>query len=280
MAENDRLLIVEPEAFESTAGNYLVTCGNDLLIPGGQESRLYWAHDRLDDVLPDQTPTHFLGFYNDEPFFTLNVEPEDCRQLGGESCSLFSLLGQYPDGFFRLLGRAVQINGWYRDHRFCGRCGSPTRRIANERAMSCPECGLVAYPRLSPCIMALITRGDKCLLARNKQWRRKEYFSVLAGFVEPGESVEDALRREVREEVGLEVGDLHYFHSQPWPFPGQLMIGFFADYGGGEIRVDDIEIAEAHWYHYNDLPPVPGDFSLSGQLIRHFVRECEARNRG
>ena len=126
-------------------------------------------------------------------------------------------------------------------------------------------------------MMALITNGDKCLLARNAAWQEHR-FSVIAGFIEPGESAEDAVRREVMEEVGVSVRNLEYIGSQPWPFPGQLMLGFFADYDSGDIKVDGEEIAEAHWYPYDELPRIPGEYSLSGMLIREFVQRHQNKS--
>lgn len=273
---DDKLEIGDLSSFEDTKGRYVITCGSSLVVPAG-DSDFFWSHEALEKRVPAATRSHFLGRYNGELFFAVEIPEGDQSALGGELCSLRSLLGKLSEGLFKLLGRAVQITGWYRDHRYCGRCGAETVQLEHDRAMACPRCDMVFYPRLSPCIMALITRGDECLLARNASWQLPMY-SVLAGFIEPGESVEEALRREVMEEVGLEVGSLHYFDSQPWPFPGQLMIGFFADYAGGEIEVDGVEIAEANWYHYRDLPPIPGEYSLSGQLIRSFIRQCEQRN--
>ncbi|HLS98087.1 MAG TPA: NAD(+) diphosphatase [Porticoccaceae bacterium] len=272
--QNDAFLIGEVGGYEQVEGNIVVTAGSDLVVPAAGE--FFWPHGQLPWRIDAERTVHYLGRYNGENCFALEVTAEESAALDLKSVGLRDYLGKLPDGLFRLLGRALQITDWYRSHRYCGTCGAETALLDGERARACQACGQSFYPRLSPCIMALITRGDECLLARNKQWTRP-FFSALAGFVEPGESAEEALRREVMEEVGLRVGELHYHASQPWPFPGQLMIGFFADYAGGDIRVDDIEIAEARWFHYNDLPDIPGEFALSGQLIRAFVNRCRAR---
>jgi NAD+ diphosphatase len=178
------------------------------------------------------------------------------------------------DGF-QLISAALQHQHWVRDHQFCGRCGQTTMRHTVERAMVCADCDMHYYPRLSPCIITVVAKGEYCLLALHQKARSK-FYSALAGFVEVGESLEQALQREVMEEVGLSVSNLRYFGSQPWPFPGQLMIGFHADFAAGEIVIDGKEIVDAQWWHYRDLPTIPSASTLSGQLIRSFVERCYA----
>jgi NAD+ diphosphatase len=266
----DELYIRDAYAYETLAGKVVLTCEGDIVH--GEE--FFWDSDALRWTIPPDSQLHYLGQFNGHQIFTIELPAEVFAALPHQRSGWRNFLGKLPDGLFRLLGRALQINDWYHGHSHCGYCGGKTTIVPNERAMGCASCNKIYYPRLSPCIMALITRGEECLLARNGQWQLP-YFSVLAGFIEPGESVEAALRREVMEEVGLQVGAVHYQNSQPWPFPGQLMLGFFADYAGGEIVVDGVEIAEAHWYHYRELPKIPGEFSLSGQLIRSFVARCQ-----
>ena len=164
----------------------------------------------------------------------------------------------------------MQIVEWERTHRFCGRCGAPTAPAEGERAMRCRKCGLLAFPRLSPAVIVLIHRGDEVLLARSHRFPEGMY-SALAGFVEPGETVEGALIREVAEEVGVRVRDLEYRGSQPWPFPNSLMLGFFAEYAGGEIVPEAAEIAEAAWFPVDALPTIPGPISIANRLITAWV---------
>jgi NAD+ diphosphatase len=165
-------------------------------------------------------------------------------------------------------GRAFQIAEWTRTHQFCGVCATPMQRVASERSFKCSSCGMVAYPRISPAMMVLIKKGDHILLARNAL-NPSGRFSALAGFLEAGEAIEEAVHREVFEEVGLTVRDLKYFGSQSWPFPHSLMIAFTAEYAGGEIAPDINEIAEAHWFGPGDaLPPIPSRESIAGWLIR------------
>jgi NAD+ diphosphatase len=211
----------------------------------------------------------FVGYWRGDACFAVEIDDlvqvDELRfQLG----NLYHLLGRVDDSLFTLTGRAKQLLDWERDHRYCGRCGSAMTPARTERAMACENCDTLLYPRIAPCVIVLVTRGEDMLLARNARFPRPMY-STLAGFIEAGENVEDTLRREVREEVGLELGETRYFASQSWPFPNQLMLGFFAEYAGGELTPDGDEIAEAGWYHPRELPPVPPAASIAGQLIRH-----------
>ena len=195
-----------------------------------------------------------------------SVPHEDLRRLWGT----------VDEVVWMLAGRAVQLVEWARTHRYCGRCGEPTEAVPGERARRCTACDLLAYPRLAPAVITLIEREDgKALLARNANFPQPT-FSCIAGFVEPGETVENAVRREVREEVGVELADLRYFGSQPWPFPHQLMLGFQALHGSGEITVDGVEIAEAAWFGPDDLPMIPPPISISRRLIDDWLRRAGA----
>jgi NAD+ diphosphatase len=213
----------------------------------------------------------WLGYAHGRPYSLANlIRPALFSH--GHWQGLRSLLGELDDELFNLAGQALQLSRWRSEHRFCGRCGASTQEVPGERATLCVHCDLRFYPRLSPCMITLVTRDDHCLLARHTR-SKNGLFTALAGFVEVGERVEDTIHREVKEEVGLEVGNLRYFGSQAWPFPGQLMLGFHAQYAAGEVRVDPAEIAEAHWWRYDRLPAVPPRETLSGQLIAHFVAE-------
>lgn len=185
--------------------------------------------------------------------------------------AIFQLAGAEA---FALAGRAVQLLDWQAQHRFCGRCGTPTVRQPGEHAMACPNCGLLVYPRISPAVMVLVRDGGKLLLARSPRFK-PGVFSALAGFVEPGETLEACAAREVREEVGIEIANLRYFASQPWPFPNSLMVAFFADYAGGTITPDLNEIEAAGWFSPEALPLLPEPVSISRQLIEAAL--CQLR---
>jgi NAD+ diphosphatase len=183
---------------------------------------------------------------------------------------LRSFFFDVDEDFFRMAGRAKQLVGWHAAHRFCGRCGGKTEPVSGELAMRCTRCGMMHYPRLSPAAIVLVERGDQILLARSPGFPEGLY-SVLAGFVEPGESIEETVAREIHEEVGIEVQNVTYFGSQPWPFPHSLMIGFTADYADGELSPDPGEIEDARWYTAGDLPQLPPETSIARAMIDAFM---------
>lgn len=185
---------------------------------------------------------------------------------GAEAVSLRNIFQVAGEEAFALAGRAVQLLDWQAQHHFCGRCGTPTARLTGEHAMHCPQCRLTVYPRISPAVMVLVRDGDKLLLARSPRFK-PGVFSALAGFVEAGETLEQCAAREVREEVGIEIANLRYFASQAWPFPNSLMVAFFADYAGGEIRPAPGEIEAADWFAPDRLPLLPEAISISRRLI-------------
>jgi NAD+ diphosphatase len=154
---------------------------------------------------------------------------------------------------------------WQNDARFCPSCGQPTVAVDHDWGRVCGACGKVRYPPVSPAVLALIHDGDRILMARKPGWGTR--YSIFAGFVEPGESLEDCVRREVMEEAGVVVEGPVYKGSQPWPYPHQLMVGFFARYASGEVRIDETELDDARWFHVDQLPDIPPPLSLSRQLI-------------
>ena len=199
------------------------------------------------------------------------IETDSEAPGGMEFRDLRSFFFGVDEDFFRKAGRAKQIVGWHATHRFCGRCGGETEPVSGELAKRCKRCGLMHYPRLSPAAIVLVEKGDHILLARSPGFPEGLY-SVLAGFVEPGESIEDTVAREIEEEVGIRVRNVTYFGSQPWPFPNSLMIGFTADYESGEISPDPDEIEDAVWYTAQNLPRLPPETSIARRMIDDFVR--------
>jgi NAD+ diphosphatase len=207
----------------------------------------------------------FLGLLRGEPAYAAEItSPHTPTGMAWEG--LRTLFGRFDEVLVAVASRASQIIEWDRTHQYCGRCGSPTVLRSDERARTCPSCRLSVYPRINPAIMVLITNGRQVLLARRPSAPNNR-FSALAGFVEAGESLEQTVARETHEEVGVAVKNIRYFGSQSWPFPNSLMIAFTAEYAGGEIRPDGVEIEEARWFDPAELPNVPDRISISRWLI-------------
>ena len=171
---------------------------------------------------------------------------------------------------FLMAGRAWQVANFIRTHQFCGQCGQRMTAITWEVANQCHCCNHRAYPRVSPAVMMAVVKDGKLLLAQNKR-NQGGVYSVLAGFVEVGETLEQTVAREVKEEVGLDICNIRYFGSQPWPFPHNMMIAYIADYQGGEIKVDHHELIAADWYDATNLPELPGPHSIARKMIEHIL---------
>jgi NAD+ diphosphatase len=218
-------------------------------------------------------PSHYLGALDGVDCFAVVLDTEADPPEGMALHPLRPLHAVLPDELFQIAGRAVQIAEWDETHRFCGRCGSPTEDSPGERAKRCAACGLHAYPRIAPAVIVRVTRGDEILLAHGLRFEIPVY-SVLAGFVDPGESLEETVVREVKEEAGIELTDIRYFGSQSWPFPHSLMVGFTAEYAGGELQIEEDELADAQWFGRDNLPPLPMSFSIARKLIDDFVAKA------
>ena len=220
----------------------------------------------------DLEQTQFLGYLAGTPCIAVRLPKEVELPAGMALCNLRSLYGTLKEDWFAIAARAVQIIEWDRTHRYCGHCATPMIQLPTERAKRCPNCSLRQYPRLSPAVIMLIYRGEELLLARAPRFREGLY-SVLAGFVEPGESLEEAVAREVYEEVGIQIKNIRYFGSQPWPFPNSLMVGFVAEYDSGVLTPDPAEIEAVAWFQKHDIPPVPGKLSIASKLIDWFITQ-------
>ncbi len=213
----------------------------------------------------------FLGMLDGAPCFTAELADDDFLPERTALHGLRELLGVVNDELFGIAGYANQIIHWDQTHQHCGRCGQPTRDKKDERAKICFACGLINYPRVTPAIIVAVVRDDTILLARSTRFR-SNFYSVLAGFVEPGENLEHCVQREINEEVGITVQNIRYFGSQPWPFPNSLMVAFTAEYAGGKISVDASEIIHADWFSRHDLPQIPSKQTIARQLIDWFLK--------
>jgi NAD+ diphosphatase len=253
---------------------YFVFLGSDILCASEHGAPRPIDHDAMRWLDVESKAEIYLGRFRGRPCYA--VAASGRAPQGYSAVGLYGWLGRVEAPLFYLAGRAQQLIEWHRDHQFCGRCGTAMGDHAVDRAKECGGCGLINYPRLSPSIIVLVHRGEDVLLARNARWPTGMY-STLAGFVEPGESIEQTVHREVLEEVGIRVRNLKYLGSQSWPFPNSLMLGFHAEYAGGDINCQEGEIADARWFHHAQLPNVPPATAISRWLIDDFVAARAAR---
>ena len=212
----------------------------------------------------------YLGTLNGHHCYCAEASENISLPEGMVSYGLRYLYRRIEEPLHKIAMKASHIIEWDRTDRYCSRCRMEMNRAKGMRAKECPSCGFLSFPRISPAIIVLIERDNRVLLARVKRFTA-ELYSVLAGFVEPGESLEEAAKREIEEEVGIRIRNIRYFGSQPWPFPDSLMIGFTAEYESGEITIDETEISDAGWFDPDNLPTIPGKISIARQLIDWFV---------
>lgn len=217
---------------------------SDKLLLNPENSYKIPLAKNLNELSIDPVRIIYLGTLAGQPSYAAEVLPGTTAPDGMVFQDLKSLYEVLDEDIFLLAGRAIQIINWDKNHQFCGRCGSPTLTAEYEMAKICSECGLMNFPRLSPAVITAIVKDHQILMAKHSYGLKNRY-TLIAGFVEAGETLEEAVRREVMEEVGLEVGNIKYFGNQPWPFPHSFMIGFTAEYEKGEIKVDGEEILDA-----------------------------------
>jgi len=260
--------IAQPEASDGD-GHWFVFQKRNLLVGPDDQLEAAKGPDPFGIAL---LRVQYLGQLNGRDCFSGEVD-EDCEVPPGMRFRpIQALYKRLPQELYDVAGRAVQVADWDRNHRYCGACATPTEVSTSDRSRVCPSCGLPHFPRLAPAIITSVERDDEILLARSPHFP-PGILSILAGFVEPGESLEQAVVREVQEETGILVENIRYFGSQPWPYPNSLMLGFQADYQSGDVVIDGIEIEEAAWYSAREMPKTfAGDISISQWLIQDFLR--------
>ncbi|MDD3135113.1 MAG: NAD(+) diphosphatase [Methanoregula sp.] len=244
---------------------WVIISGTDVAITPGDPPWLFSATDPARDgcsVLSVQ----YLGHRGETLCYAAELNIGSPLPGTMECCGVRALFHRLTDEELAIAAYAVRIIDFTRTTRYCGRCGARTRQIRTERAAFCTDCNLITYPRTSPAIIVLVRDGAKILLARSPHFPPGMH-SLVAGFVEPGETLEEAVHREVKEEVGITIKNLRYVASEPWPFPNSLMCGFVADHDSGEITIDNDEITSAGWFDRDHLPVLPSQMSLSRALI-------------
>ena len=261
-------------AFNQTDGLCFAFRNHELLVKAGGRTAEIPRIEEVASLISKPAATRHVGTFDEHPCFFMELPDDFAGPTGMELKGLRGLFGLLPDELFVLAGRSFQLIQFELRHRFCGKCGSPTEFKKDEYAKICPACNLVRYPGVFPAIIVAVTKDRQILLARSRRHPKGRY-SVLAGFVEPGENLEDCVRREVSEEAGVAVKNIRYFGSQPWPFPNSLMIAFTAEYAGGDIAIDHNEILDASWFTASTLPDVPGRPTIARKLIDWFIQAGE-----
>ncbi|MCP3950698.1 MAG: NAD(+) diphosphatase [Desulfobacterales bacterium] len=261
-----------PSASDQENALWFIIQGGCLLVKRNSRPAVIPQTRHISKYISEFRHTQFLGSLDGQPCFAAGPPPDFQPDDNLEFRGLRSLFGRIDENHLWVAGRANTLVRWRRHHSYCGKCGQKTTGKEDERARICTACGLVNYPRVSPAIIVAVTKGDQILLARSGRFPGG-FFSVLAGFVEPGEGLETCVEREVFEETGITVKNIRYFGSQPWPFPDSLMVAFTAEYAGGEIKIDGKEIVAADWYTKDSLPDIPPGISIARQLIDWFVEK-------
>lgn len=257
-----------------------VFAGDALILTDASPQAMAWRHYRELGFEADRV--HAVGRHLGRDHVAVAVDRSGMREQlppGLRAAGLRQWFGELNDVDLSIAMRAIQLLEWDRTHRYCGACGGPTELLPGERARRCSGCSLATYPRIAPAMMVMVTWGRKMLLGRGLHFPAGRY-SALAGFVEAGETIEQAVVREVREEVGLEIRDLRYFGSQSWPFPHSLMIAFRAEWASGDIRVDPNELADAQWFEPEALPNIPPRLSIARALIDATLAELSGSRAG
>ncbi len=241
------------------------------LLMRKEEDKVYIPEvNAIESIVSDIKTMVYIGKYDGHECYSISYMEVPDLPENFEFVNMMDLTKQTGDaGLFSLVGTANHILHWYRMNQYCGCCGNKTENKEDERAKFCPNCGNLVYPRISPAVITAVFHEDKILLAHNRNFR-KDLYSLIAGYVEPGESLEQCVEREILGEVGIKVKNIKYYSSQPWPFPDSLMMAFTAEYESGDIAVDNCEITDAAWYKADNLPEIPSTDSVAGKMIRWF----------
>lgn len=267
--------VSQPKSGQETA-YFFIYCDNSIFIYEREEQQVSIPIFKMDEALKLKLEDIcFLGMIGDQSCYSSHAPTLD-PEIGLKLINIRALYGKIDFLFWKVAGYARQIHDWNINFKYCGRCGQKTERKEDEHVRICSNCSLRSFPRISPATIIAVVKENQILLARGVYFPNKKMFSVLAGFVEPDETLEECVKREVFEETGIIVKNIHYFKSQPWPFPDSLMIGFTAEYKSGEIVIDKKEIEEASWFSLDNLPLVPSKYTIARELIDWFVERNDS----
>ncbi len=265
----DRYFIPEPA--DGKPVWFFIFNGNKLLVKVTGDNITVPVKTTIDELKIRTLAKFYLGKLDGYDCYCIDTGDNAATQEGMVFRKFYTLLGQIDEEIFMLAGKAYHILNWDKKNRYCGTCGANTETKLDELAKVCHKCGNIIYPKISPAVIVAVLKGNEILLAQAKNFKENMY-SLVAGFVEPGETFEDCVQREVFEEVGIKVKNLKYFGSQPWPFPDSLMVGYTAEYESGEILIDGNEIISAGWFTSRNMPNTPTGGSIAGQIINWFCK--------
>lgn len=258
---------VTERPIEADEDLWFIYNGQDVLMQDQDETIQLPTRKNLVHLQEELKEGLYLGKLRGQACYALSCEGKEHVLNGYVWGSIRDLRWMQDEQLYYVTIKGMQLLGWHQNTRYCGKCGSPTEMKEDERAKCCPECGLVQYPRLSPAVIVGITKGDQILLARNVNFR-KSFYGIISGFVEQGETLEEAVRREAMEEVGIRVKNITYLESKPWSSGDAFMIGFLAEYDSGEINIDGKEIVAADWFSKDHLPPeIPSKLTIARTII-------------
>ncbi len=256
----------------------IVFCGREMLLRTRQDKFFFPRVAELDSL--NLSTALSIGFRDGRPCFAVDLPSvPDNLSADMRKVEVRLAVGHLESDAFSAGSRARELLHWRRQHRFCGRCGKPLGESQNDIALVCPFCGERFYPQLAPAVIVAVTRGDEILLAHNRKFLPGIH-GLIAGFVEAGENIEEAVHREILEETGVTVGNIRYLSSQCWPFPNSLMLGFTAEYVSGEAKPDGTELDTLGWFRADALPPIPPPGSIARKIIEEFKQKHANQSRG
>ena len=259
-------------SFLNSPQRWLVFQNEGLLLLNRNNAML--QHEEVRPLISSFTRKFSLGVFDNTEYYCAELDSKHVLHAAWQAVPLRHALALMQGEQFGLAVKSSSILNWDKHHQYCGSCGTKTLHPKQEFERVCPQCQLSFFPRISPSVIVRIRKDDQILMARSPHFPAG-VLGLIAGFVDSGESLEETVHREVKEEVGINVKNVTYFNSQPWPFPDSLMVAFTADYDSGEIVIDNNEISEAAWYRYDQLPGLPSmQYSIAFTLIHDFIADC------
>ena len=274
-ALKNRFIPAVQKATVGSTGHWFIFSEDKLLVTAASSSPFEENTFAPDSIGLEPEFTILFGHYNSVPCFLGVIDPSQ-KTDSMAAVGLRSLFGVVDEDYFSLAGRALQILHHQREHIYCSKCATPMKDRQEELARFCPSCGFICFPRVSPAVIMSVVKDDHILLGRSPHFQ-KDMYSTLAGFVEAGETLEEAVCREVHEETSIVIEQVNYVTSQPWPFPHSVMIGYSAQYRDGEIKIDRKELEDAGWFHYKNLPKLPSKITIARLLIDNFITEAKKK---